>query len=126
MLDNRKVVLLVDDDTEPLNLLEYFFQRNDYITRTAQSVIEAIQKLDEAVDLIVTDYDMPIMNGSDLRLMIRQKYPHIPVIGISGFRFIDKGHVAKLFDEFLYKPFRISELRDSVARVVFALAGVPA
>lgn len=118
MLNGTHVVLLVDDDQEPLDLLEHYFERNEYITRSAHSVVEAIQKLDETLDLVVTDYDMPVMNGSDLLLMIRQKFPTIPVIGISGLRFMPGNRIDQLFDAFLPKPFRINALRESVANVI--------
>ncbi|MBL8023914.1 MAG: response regulator [Elusimicrobia bacterium] len=126
MQNGNHVVLLVDDDHEPLELLEHYFERNQYITRTARSVLEAIEKLNDTIDLVVTDYEMPIMNGSDLLLMIRQKFPKIPIIGISGLRFMDGNRIDQLFDAFLSKPFRINDLRSSVARVIsWAASDVP-
>ncbi len=118
MQNGTHVVLLVDDDHEPLELLEHFFQINNYIVLKSSSVLDAIQKLNETIDLVVTDYDMPIMNGADLRLILKKSYPNLPVIGISGLRFMDRGTVAKLFDAFLTKPFRISDLRAKVAQLV--------
>lgn len=124
MLNNKHVVLIVDDDHEPLDLLEHYFERNDYITKTAHSVVEAIQKLDNTLDLVVTDYEMPIMTGSDLLLMIRKRFPKLPVIGISGLRFMSGSGIEKLFDAFLSKPFRINDLRESVARVILWASAV--
>lgn len=124
MLNDKHVVLLVDDDQEPLDLLEHYFERNDYITRSAHSVIEAIQKLDDTLDLIVTDYEMPTMNGADLLLMVRQKFPKLPVIGISGLRFMNGNRIDQLFDAFLPKPFRINDLRESVAKVILWASAV--
>lgn len=126
MLNDKHVVLLVDDDQEPLDLLEHYFERNDYITKTAHSVIEAIPKLDDTLDLIVTDYEMPAMNGADLLLMVRQKLPKLPVIGISGLRFMSGNRIDQLFDAFLPKPFRISALRESVAKVILWASAVDA
>ena len=124
MLNDKHVVLLVDDDQEPLDLLEHYFERNDYITKTAHSVVEAIQKLDDTLDLVVTDYELPIMSGSDLLIMIRQRFPKLPVIGISGLRFMNGNRIDQLFDAFLPKPFRINDLRESVARVILWASGV--
>lgn len=124
MLNNKHVVLIVDDDHEPLDLLEHYFERNDYITKTAHSVVEAIQKLDDTLDLVVTDYEMPIMTGSDLLLMIRKRFPKLPIIGISGLRFMSGSGIEKLFDAFLSKPFRINDLRESVARVILWASAV--
>ena len=124
MLNNKHVVLIFDDDQEPLDLLEHYFERNDYITKTAHSVVEAIQKLDDTLDLVVTDYEMPVLNGSDLLLMIRKRFPKLPIIGISGLRFMSGGGIEKLFDAFLSKPFRINDLRESVARVILWASAV--
>lgn len=124
MLNNKHVVLIVDDDHEPLDLLEHYFERNDYITKTAHSVVEAIQKLDDTLDLVVTDYEMPIMTGSDLLLMVRKRFPKLPIIGISGLRFMSGSGIEKLFDAFLSKPFRINDLRESVARVILWASAV--
>ena len=124
MLNGKHVVLLVDDDQEPLDLLEHYFERNHYIIRTAHGVIEAIQKLDDTLDLVVTDYEMPVMNGADLLLMVRQRFPKLPVIGISGLRFMDTNRMDKLFDAFLPKPFRINDLRESVAKVILWASAV--
>jgi CheY-like chemotaxis protein len=124
MLNGTHVVLLVDDDQEPLDLLEHYFERNQYITKTAHSVTEAIQKLDGTLDLIVTDYELPIMSGADLLLMVRQKFPKLPVIGISGLRFMNGNRIDQLFDAFLPKPFRINDLRESVAKVILWASAV--
>ena len=124
MLNGTHVVLLVDDDQEPLDLLEHYFERNQYIIRTAHSVIEAIPKLDDTLDLVVTDYEMPVMNGADLLLMIRQRFPKLPVIGISGLRFMNGNRIDQLFDAFLPKPFRINALRESVAKVILWASAV--
>jgi CheY-like chemotaxis protein len=118
MQNGKHVVLIVDDDHEPLDLLEHYFERNQYITRTAHSVVDAIPKLDDTIDLVVTDYEMPVMNGADLLCMVRNKFPKLPIIGISGLRFMEGQRIDQLFDAFLPKPFRITDLRDSVAKVI--------
>lgn len=122
MLNGAKVVLVVDDEHHSLELIARFFRSNDCVVRAASSVIEAVAKLDDSVDVVITDYQMPIMNGCDLLSMIRQKYPTLPVIGISGFRFSDRDIVSKLFDAFLFKPFRMGDLLRSVDGVVSQMA----
>lgn len=121
MNNGSKVVLIVDDDSEARQLLERYLTSRGCITRVAVSVIDAVSKLDDSVDVVITDYQMPIMNGCDLLSMIRQKYPTIPVIGISGFRFSDRDIVSKLFDAFLFKPFRMGDLLRSVDGVALRM-----
>lgn len=126
MLNGQKVVLIVDDEPHSLALLSKFLVSNGYIARSAPSVVDAISKLDDAVDLVVTDYQMPTMNGCDLLSMVRAKYPTVPVIGISGFRFEDRDIVSKLFDAFLFKPFRMGELLRSADGVVSQMVAAQA
>lgn len=118
MLNDKHVVLLVDDDQGTIDFLDHYFTIAQWITRKANSVIEALSKLDPDVDLVVTDYDMPTLNGADMRQMVRLSFPTIPVFGISGFNFADRDTVILMFDAFLHKPFRISDLRDKISQLI--------
>lgn len=126
MLNGKRVVLIVDDDPEPRQLLDDFLTSSGYTTRLASSAIDAIGKLDSSVDVVVTDYQMPIMNGGDLLSIVRKKFPNLPVIGISGFRFADRDMVSKLFDAFIFKPFRMADFLRSVDGAVLQMAESPA
>lgn len=116
MLNNKKV-LLVDDDPETLDLLERFFIQCRCGTLRAQSVAQAFGIISNALALIVTDWDIPHLNGTDLLMMVRHLFPSIPVIGISGHPPIETRAVAKKFNGFLNKPFRIKDLKAVVKSV---------
>ncbi len=76
------------------------------------------------VDLIITDIVMPVRNGIDLIMDINKKYPHIPVIAISGGGGItgryDYLEIAKLVGakNVLRKPFGMTELRSLVDHIL--------
>jgi len=60
-------ILLVDDDAEALEMLCEFLVEQGYAVETALDGRAALDKLDGvAVDLIVTDYEMPGMSGAEL------------------------------------------------------------
>jgi two-component system chemotaxis response regulator CheY len=77
-----KKVLLVDDDPEMLEYFGLVLQRNGYSVRLAASGAEALQRLvEERIDLLVTDIDVPLMDGLQLLLQIRSLgYGDLPAI----------------------------------------------
>lgn len=79
-------VLIVDDDPLFLELsktfLEVFYEIN---SDTVESAGEALVKLEEdSYDVVVADYDMPIMDGITFLRNIRNKRNNIPFILFTG------------------------------------------
>jgi two-component system, OmpR family, alkaline phosphatase synthesis response regulator PhoP len=69
----RKRVLVVDDDQDILDLLEYNLTREGFKIKTTSSGIEALDKLIHfSPDLIILDILMPELNGIDLCRQIRE------------------------------------------------------
>ena len=74
-----------------------------YEVRTAEDGFRALIELRFALpDLVVTDLRMPNMSGFEFLPIVRQRFPHIPVIAISG-GFVGEGSTAPLADAFLMK-----------------------
>ena len=65
-------------------------------------------------DIVLTDYDMPYMNGLDLAQEIRQKWPNIHIILMSGGQ-LGKDFQEKTspeFDRFIQKPFVMQQIKQ--------------
>jgi len=65
-------------------------------------------------DIVLTDYEMPYMNGRDLAQEIRQKWPNIHIILMSG-QHLDKSFQEKTiseFDSFIEKPFVMRQIKQ--------------
>lgn len=79
-------VLLVDDDPLFLELSKTFLEVfHNILSDTVDSAGEAIKKLEsEPYDVVVSDYDMPFMNGIALLKTIRNKRINIPFILFTG------------------------------------------
>ena len=79
-------VLHVDDDPELADLTTTFLRReNDRITvETAGDAEAALEQLDEAVDCVVADYDMPGRSGIELLEAVRADHPDLPFILYTG------------------------------------------
>ena len=81
---NKPKVLYVDDDHGFLELLTLFFSREFNII-TADNGDKALEILEGSqVDAVITDYDMPGINGLELLNIIKEKFPDVPVIFFTG------------------------------------------
>jgi DNA-binding response OmpR family regulator len=83
---NLPSVLLVDDETDILDLYEGYLEGMPVRILRAQDGEEAVAVLDQTLpDVIVLDLKMPNMNGIELLSYVRRKFPDIPVIFVSGY-----------------------------------------
>jgi DNA-binding response OmpR family regulator len=75
-MEERRRILLVDDDGEARELLLDFFVEEGYLVETAADGAAALAKLDLfGPDLVVTDYEMPGMSGVDLIRIVQARHP---------------------------------------------------
>ncbi len=111
-------ILVVDDDQRLLDLLEDTLASMGYATATVKSAGEALFLLSKkAYDLVISDISMPEMDGFELLSKIRNNYPQLPVIFITGVArpdIIGKAHP----EGFLAKPFRISNLEELIEKTL--------
>ena len=73
-----KKILLVDDEPHVTLVLQQFLERSGYIVSTAlngQLALEAIER--EQPDIVITDVQMPKMNGIELSEQIISQYPQL-------------------------------------------------
>ncbi len=123
-LDNldsgKRKVLIVDDDAEIVELISDILSREGgFEIRTASSGYEAGMITQQfRPDLILLDYMLPDVNGNVVCQTIRKnpEFENTRIIIISGV--IKQDEIEQLFragaQEFLKKPFNISELLDKV------------
>ena len=77
----KKVILCVDDNEQELSVLAFMLATNGYRVLAAASGQEAIGMFAQnAVDLVLTDFALPQMNGSQLVVRLKQIAPHVPMI----------------------------------------------
>ena len=80
------VVAVVDDDQGILRSLEYLLQSADYAVRLFASGAELLDSgaLPE-IDCLISDIDMPGMDGFELLRMVHAARPKLPIILITGY-----------------------------------------
>lgn len=108
-----KRILIVDDDDEIRELLEFDVAQSGYFVDTAKDGKEGLNKvLNNSYDLVILDVMMPKMNGFDVCKNIRQAKLSIPVLMLTAKGTIDDKTVG--FDcgadDYLVKPFDVQEV----------------
>ncbi|GAI78784.1 unnamed protein product, partial [marine sediment metagenome] len=115
---DKKTLLVVDDDISTRELIvDALSQSEDYIIREAENGIEALQTIQKNhCDLIISDINMPGMDGMELLTRIREINPTIYVIMITGYPTIGLSVSAMKTGavDFLTKPFDIDDLTYKV------------
>lgn len=123
MSENKKI-LVVDDEPQITRTLRYSLTAHRYDVRTAADAVSAIDTFNDwHPDLIITDLQMPEMDGIEFCCEVR-KFSQVPIIVLSV-RGDERTKVEALdagADDYVTKPFGIDEL---LARVRAALRRLP-
>ena len=108
-------ILIVEDNPNMSCLLSDVLDFFDYKTVGAQDGEEALKILgEESFDMVITDLRMPKMGGIDLLRTIKEKFPHLPVVVITGYdndSYRSDASAAHA-DGFLCKPFRVDQIKE--------------
>ena len=110
----QKRALVVDDDDFVRNVLSILLEAHHYeveATGSPQKALEIIAH--RRFDVVLTDYEMPGMNGIDLVRLVREKSPCSIVILMTGLAAPDLFRSSGA-DGFLQKPFSDDALRAAL------------
>ena len=112
-----KRILLADDNKAIRNAVSTFLGFMGFEVALAGNGIEALAAfLESSFDLVLTDLQMPVMDGLRLASRIKARSPNTPVILLTG---VDRetvgGKMVRAFvDSVIFKPFRLEELEETV------------
>ena len=82
---HNKSVLVVDDDRDLLYVLSVRLISAGYMVYGAANGLEALEQMEtHSVDVVLTDYRMPKMDGFEFLSVCHVKWPGIPVVVFSG------------------------------------------
>ncbi len=120
-LDNKTVrILVVDDEPIVSDSISRVLALDQYevaTVATAQDALDALQR--GRFDVVVVDYEMPVMKGDKLAGEIKARYPHQPIIMMTAYgealRYA--GNFPLPVDLVLPKPFGSQELREAVRQL---------
>ena len=120
MENNKKHILIVDDDNRIRDLLKDYLSQNDYIVSTAENADQAKERLKYLkFDIIILDVMMPGQNGYELTKEIKKQIK-IPIVLLTA-----KGEVENRIrglelgaDDYISKPFEPKELLLRIRNII--------
>jgi len=113
-----KRVLLVDDDEGARESIKLLLTIDRHVVIEARNGQEALELFNQGVlDLVIIDYFMPQMKGSELASNIKLAAPWLPILMVTAYmeKLVDN-HCQ--VDAVLAKPFGIEELRQAIAKLL--------
>ncbi|HEY9723540.1 MAG TPA: response regulator [Oscillatoriaceae cyanobacterium] len=118
-----KRVLIVEDDHEVNSLLCRYLEQRSFKCASADSAAQCIERLEEAAspDLILLDWELPDMDGTNLCAQIRRRAEggDVPVIMMTGYQQVDEVHrfEAVGVSATMFKPFSPRELLAKIEEI---------
>ncbi|AEI47787.1 sigma-54-dependent transcriptional regulator [Runella slithyformis] len=79
-------ILVIDDDTDICLLLRRFLSKNGFEVAVAHNGVTGLTVLEDFhPDLVLTDFKLGDMDGATILTRIKEKFPHLPVLIITGY-----------------------------------------
>ncbi len=116
MNEEKKRILVVDDDVNILRVFKGILEKEGYIVETAETGTDALEKIKVAkFSVCLIDVRLPDMDGTELLCKMTSDSETIKII-ITGFSSEEVGKKAADYgaDDFLVKPVRAEELIATV------------
>lgn len=120
-MGNAERILIVDDEPKICQFLEVLLRREGYDVGSVYNAADGLASLAERpATLVITDLKMPGMDGFEFVRQLKDNYPQIPVIMITGYATVDTAVDALRsgVDDYVTKPFDIDELRKVISRTI--------
>lgn len=117
-------ILIIDDDVEIREMLKEVFEQEGYETIIAPDGEVAVRYYREKqTDVVITDIIMPEKEGIETIMELKQEFPDVKIIAISGGGRISPDNYLKMAKDFgamrtFTKPVRIEKLLEAVEEVL--------
>ena len=117
---NFRHILVIDDDDTVRTLVSDMLSQMGLEVSSAENGVKGMDLfLKNRFDLVITDFDMPDMNGIELAKKIKKIYPHTSVILMTGRQKaeIQATLSGNSVDLTLFKPFSLVEFKDTIRKI---------
>lgn len=117
-------IILVDDDPQVLEMGRAILKGLGYTVRTFSDPAAATVFLSQenSIDLVITDYDMPNIDGISLAVSVKTHHPEVPVLLWTGYRndIALEGLETGLINQIIQKPFNLENLAHSIQQLLIS------
>ncbi|WP_183578376.1 two-component regulator propeller domain-containing protein [Mucilaginibacter sp. X5P1] len=127
-LESRQILIVDDNDTNKL-ILKTQLELWGCVPLTTSSAKEALLMLEthQHIELVITDMEMPAMNGVSFAKIVKERYDTLPIIMLSSIGDESMKKYAGLFSSILVKPVKQKQLFRAIAACFnTAVGAVPA
>ena len=127
-MTHKAKLLVVEDQPNERRAMARLLKMEGYDAHTAQNADEALGRIGEPVDLVITDLKMPDSSGVELLRRWKAERPATPFVMVTAYAEVDSAVAAMKLGakDYLTKPVKPDELLGLVARIVAEQALAPA
>jgi CheY-like chemotaxis protein len=123
-MENTKRILVIDDEPSALDVLQKILEGEGYEVLVAANGLDGVALFrQQPCDLVITDMVMPVKDGLQTILELRDEAPDLPIIAISGGGVISKeryltvaGYLNRVIT--IAKPFTVLEIVTAAAKLL--------
>jgi two-component system, OmpR family, response regulator VicR len=117
----QRRILVVDDEPLVCDAVKMMLTFEGHLVETANNGEQALAKFESGkFDLVITDFEMPLMKGDQLAAAIKERAPKQPILLLTAYGEAIRGSDRDLsnIDLIVDKPFRLDALREGMAKVL--------
>ncbi|MEA2113370.1 MAG: response regulator [Patescibacteria group bacterium] len=116
-MNGKEKIMIVDDEKSVGDVVAEILHIYDYTTFRCDNGEEALSELNRfGPDLVVTDFQMPVMDGLELTKILKKEIPDLPVVILTGRP--DLVPENGLVDMVIEKPYRIEEFLKKIKELI--------
>ena len=127
-MDEKKKIMLVDDEPDFREIMAKFFQRRKIDFETAGGCLEALDLLgQDSFDVVIMDVSMPGLDGLECMAEMKKVQPDLEVIILTGHASLNVGisGMKKGAFDYCLKPVDFDELLEKIVLAKEKVAGRP-
>ncbi len=121
MENDKKRILIIEDDDEMRSLLKDFIEEEGYEADSVEKGTYAFRKLmKESFDLIITDIRMPGYSGLEILPELKRLQPGIPIVVITAFgsEEVYRKALSRGANAYLEKPIHFHKLKELIQKII--------
>jgi two-component system cell cycle response regulator CpdR len=117
MIIREKRILIAEDEPQVRDSIYMLLTIDDHLVAQAENGAQALDMFTKGkFDLVITDFEMPVMKGNALAAKIKQLAPKQPILMITAYN--EKINSDNPVDMIITKPFTFDDLRDAIAKIL--------